>query len=128
MPSWKLRGLSLFGFWIVSFSFLFSPAFLPGEEVKEFPVATLSLQVTLVGITAYGDFQEIRAALSQSEGVEKLSIETEAPGLVTFSLRYSGEPKSLMEKLHAFFPEKYSFHEKHLPSGTREITVSRKAS
>lgn len=127
MLSWKSKGLSLFGFWIVSFFFLVSPTSW-GEEAKDLPVATLGLQVTLVGITAYGDFQEIRAALSQSEGVGKLSLETEAPGLVTFSIRYSGEPRSLIEKLHAFFPDKYTLQEKHLPSGAREITVSRKSS
>lgn len=79
--------------------------------------------MTLIGITSFRDFQEIKAALTQSEGMEKVSLETEAPGLITFSLRYAGEPGSLIEKLNAFFPKKYAIKEKHTRGGT-EITIS----
>lgn len=91
-------------------------------------VATVGLKVTLVGINSYPDFQAIRAALTQSEGVEKITLDTEAPGVVTFQVRYEGEPRSLIEKLEAFFPKKYSMVEKHLPSGFREITISNRGS
>jgi hypothetical protein len=86
--------------------------------------ATLVLRVTLVGIVSYQDFREIRAALAQSEGMEKVTLETEAPGLITFSLRYDGEPGSLIEQLNGFFPQKYSIKEKHTSGGT-EISISR---
>lgn len=93
------------------------------EETQTPPLATLVLRVTLIGITSYHDFKELKAALMQSEGMEKVTLETEAPGLVTFSLRYGGEPGSLIEQLHGFFPKRYSIKEKHTSGGT-EITIS----
>ncbi len=130
MSFWRLRGSPLLGFFV---SLLVLWILAAGEvagaretqkgtdEVQP----TVRLQVTLSGITSYNDFQEIRAALSQSEGVEKVSVDTEAPGLVTLNVKYAGEPRSLVDKLIVFFPTKYVIKEKDLPSGVREISISR---
>ena len=129
MPFWRLRELNLLRWSAASFLLLFasSSASAFAQESKGAaetpPRATLVLKVTLIGITSYRDFREIRAALAQSEGMEKVTLETEAPGLVTFSLRYGGEPGSLIEQLHGFFPKRYSIKEKHTSGGT-EITIS----
>lgn len=140
MWSWRLNGSSLSRFWVASLCLLTlcgegtglaQPTKEEGgakEGGANEPVAMVGLKVTLVGITARGDFEEIRAALAQSEGVEKLALDTEAPGLITFRLKYAGEPAGLIEKLSAFFPKKYTMTEKHLPSGLREITISRQGS
>src|SRR3989338_4386364 len=128
MSSWRSKGLNPSRFLAGSLIFFAALSTAGAEEGKKgtsFPVALLGLQVTLAGVTSFQDFREIRAALSQSEGVEKLSLDSEAPGLVTFRVQYTGEPASLIEKLEAFFPKKYSMREKPLPSGYREITISR---
>lgn len=85
--------------------------------------ASLVLRLTLQGIASYGNFREIRAALAKSEKMEKVSLVSEAPGLITFDLRYAGEPKGLIEELQVFFPKKYSMKEKNFRSGGAEIII-----
>lgn len=89
--------------------------------------ASIGLRVTLLGITAYRDMQEIRAAVSQSEGVQKITLDSEAPGLITFFVRYAGEPGSLIDKLNVLFSKKYAIKLKNLSSGIAEINISRLA-
>jgi hypothetical protein len=88
--------------------------------------ATLDIMVALVGITAFQDSQEIRAGLLKTEGVKKVAVDTEAPGFITYRVTYTGEAMSLIDKLSNFFPKKYDFREKRLPSGGTEVDVSRK--
>jgi hypothetical protein len=87
---------------------------------------TLDIAVTLVGITAFQDFQELRAGLLKSEGVSKVAIDSEAPGLISMKVTYAGEPMSLIDKLSNFFPKKYDIREKRLPGGGTEVSVSRR--
>ncbi|HEX5038256.1 MAG TPA: hypothetical protein VFX30_13950 [bacterium] len=106
----------------------FGPAELaaaPKEEISH-EGATLDIIVALVGITAFQDSQEIRAGLLKTEGVQKVSVDTEAPGLITYRVTYAGEAMSLIDKLSNFFPKKYDFREKRLPGGGTEVDVSRK--
>lgn len=83
--------------------------------------ATVSIRVTLEGITSYNDYLELKTALLKSEGVDKLVIESEAPSLISLSVRYAGEPKSLIDKLNGYFSKKYRIKEK----GGGEISISR---
>lgn len=85
---------------------------------------TVDLAVTLVGVMSFQDFQELRAGLSKSEGVSKVVLVSEAPGLISFRVTYAGEAMSLIDKLSAFFPKKYIMKEKRLPQGGTEINIS----
>ena len=87
--------------------------------------ATLKISLTLVGVTAYADYQEIRAALVQSTGVAQTDLVAEAPGLITLEVRYEGEPQGLADKLAGFFDKKYKIEVKDLFSGRREIVLSK---
>ena len=87
---------------------------------------TVDIAVTLAGITAFSDFQELRAGLFKSEGISKVLLVSEAPGLISFKVTYAGEAVSLIEKLSAFFPKKYDIKEKRLPSGGTEVSISRR--
>ena len=88
--------------------------------------ATLDISVTLVGITSFQDSQEIRAGLLKTEGVRKVVVDAEAPGLITYRVTYAGEAMGLIGKLSNFFPKKYDMREKRLPSGGTEVNISRK--
>jgi hypothetical protein len=87
---------------------------------------TLEITVALVGITAYQDSLEIKTGLLKTEGVQKVSVDTEAPGFITYKVTYAGEAMSLIDKLSNFFPKKYDFREKRLPGGGTEVDVSRR--
>ena len=99
---------------------------------KQLLLLVTLLKVTFVGVTSYGDFQEVTAALTHAEGVEKLFQESEAPGLITLSLQYNAPdlqgPQGLIDKLSALFPKKYKMTPKDLPSGVKEIEISRQGS
>lgn len=86
--------------------------------------ASLTLKLTLIGLSSYRDMQEIRAAILQSEGVQKMSLDSEAPGLITFVVKYAGEPVSLIEKLDLFFSKKYKITQKNSSSGISEVNIS----
>ncbi|HSA60096.1 MAG TPA: hypothetical protein VLJ37_10480 [bacterium] len=85
---------------------------------------TVDLAVTLSGITSFQDFQELRAGLLKSEGVSKVNLVSEAPGLITLNVTYAGEAVSLIDKLSSFFPKKYNMKEKRLPGGGTEVSVT----
>lgn len=130
MPYWRSRELNRSRFFKC---LLLVPLILmgqwtaaePQEEKDPLPQAKLLLKVTLVGISSYHDFKEIKTALAQAEGVEKVALETEAPGVIGLRVRYAGEPRSLIDKLSTFFPGKYSFKEKGGGGGAVEMTISR---
>jgi hypothetical protein len=103
----------------------FAPAWAQNREETHAGV-TVDLAVTLVGITSYQDFQELRAGLHKSEGVSKVVLVSEAPGLIMFNVTYAGEAVSLIDKLSAFFPKKYHMKEKRLPGGGTEVNISRR--
>lgn len=87
---------------------------------------TLDIAVTLAGITSFQDFQEVRAALLKSEGVSKVVLVSEAPGLISFQVTFAGEAMGLIDKLTAFFPKKYVMKEKRLPGGGSEVNIIRR--
>ncbi len=86
------------------------------------------LRLTLIGVNSYSDFQEIRSELAKIDGVSKITLDSEAPGLITLAFRYSGETGGAVGKLSLIAPEKYTISQKSLPSGMTEIVVSRKVS
>jgi hypothetical protein len=88
--------------------------------------ASIALRVVLINITSYHDMQEIRAALSQAESVTRITLDSEAPGLITYNVRYAGEPLGLIDKLNVFFSKKYTITQKNISSGTAEIDISNK--
>lgn len=96
------------------------------KEVESHEGATLDIAVTLAGITAFQDFQEIRAGLLKSEGVSKVVLVAEAPGLISFKVTYAGEAMGLIDKMTEFFPKKYDMREKRLPGGGSEVSISLK--
>ena len=97
-----------------------------GLKGRQLLLLVTFLKVTFVGITSYSDFQEVTAALTHAEGVERLSQESEAPGLIILSLQYGAtDPQGLIDKLSALFPKKYKMTPKDLPSGVKEIEISR---
>ena len=114
MWSWKLRELSLFGFFVLSLSHC------------PLAFADTPLSVTLTGITSYNDAQEIRAALTQSAEMKKVVIESEAPGLILLKADYPGDASLLINNLTTIFPQKYIISQKQLPNGSTEITFSRR--
>ncbi len=142
MSSWRLKGLKTLRSFAVSFlliaigsATLAAPPHKimrlvekksdkrPGRsEMKEenHLGATVAISVTLEGITSYNDVLELKTGLLKSDGVDKVTLDTEAPGLITYTVRYAGEPKSLIEKLGGFFGKKYRIKEK----GGSEISVS----
>lgn len=92
-------------------------------------IFVLALKITLVGITSYKEFYEVRTVLSKTDGL-KFSPDTEAPGLLTYSATYQPEStnapadsKNLVTDLSAALP-KFSITEKKLPSGMSEISIS----
>ena len=99
-----------------------------GQEVgqENHSEATISIKVILVGVTSYNDYLEIKTGILKSEGVDKVILDAEAPGLVSLTVKYAGEPNSLIEKLTAFFPKKYSMKEKRSSAGGTEITIATK--
>jgi hypothetical protein len=105
MPFWKSKGSSLLKFSLASF---------------------VLLRVTLSGVTSYPDVKEIRQAISQSQGVDKVELESESPGFILYNVQYDGETTALVDKLSTFFSEKYKITQKKLPSGTTEINFSGK--
>lgn len=125
MLSSKLKELNLLKFFVTSL-FAFG-AFSLGLKVgaQETTTAFQAIQVTLTGINAFSDFQEIQSALSKMENVEKLTRESEAPGLLILSMKYFGDSKNLVEKLNTVFLKKYAITEKGLPSGGKEISLSK---
>ena len=89
----------------------------------------LALKITLAGITSYKDFYEVRSALAKTDGL-KLSPDTEAPGLLTYTATYQPEAtsstadsKSLVSDLSTALP-KFSIQEKKISSGISEILIS----
>ena len=100
----------------------------PQEDVgqENHSEATINIKVTLIGVTSYNDYLEIKTGLLKSEGVDKVILDAEAPGLVSLTVKYAGEPNSLIEKLTAFFPKKYSMKEKRSSAGGTEITIATK--
>ena len=62
--------------------------------------------------------------MTKTDGVDTVAVETEAPGLVTLSVRYAGETKGLIDSLLGFFPKKYKIIEKNLKTGS-EINISK---
>ena len=133
MWCWRSNGSNHFKFLTVSLSLFFFlglggisySASKPDKSQETVPhVATLQVKVTLIGLTAYHDFQGLKAALLKSEGAEKVSLDSEAPGLISFKVEYAGEPGSLIDQLKAFFPEKYKITQKQLPSGMAEINIA----
>lgn len=128
MSSWRSSGSKISGFCVASLILLFliPDSFGRSGEVGEesHGGATISIKVSLIGVTSYNDFLEIKTGLLKSEGVEKVTIDSEAPGVIGLSVRYAGEPKSLIEKLAAFFPTKYRMTEKRLPRGGTEINIA----
>ncbi len=87
--------------------------------------ATQDLVVTLSGLTAYSEFQEIRAALMKTEGMDKVVIDQEAPGFVMLKASYAGEAHGLIESLETYFPKKYTIKEKNLPNHQTEISITK---
>ncbi len=133
---WRSRGSRVFGLWLVSAVLLMSLGLSAKPEKKTEKSAkteenhlgaTTDLRVTLEGITTYNDFLEIRAALAKTDGVDKVMVDAEAPGLITLTVRYAGEARGLIESLTTFFPKKYRFTEKNLKTGS-EINVSKAGS
>lgn len=122
----RSKGSRRFGFFISLLVFVFCARGLVAQGVSAEAAASRSLQVSLVDITSYNEFQEIQAGLSKIDGIERLSLDAEAPGLQRMSLRYTGELKVLMDKLEEIFVHKYLLGEKRLPSGLQEITISHK--
>ena len=132
MSSWRSKGSIISVFCainllvgVVTSSVVLEAAPKNTEEISHEGV-TLEISVALVGITAFQDSQEIRAGLLKTEGVQKVSVDTEAPGLITYRVVYAGEAMSLIDKLSNFFPKKYDFREKRLPAGGTEVNVTRK--
>ncbi len=133
MWCWRSKGSNHSGLWIANFILLslfwgissVNSASKSAKSQETVPhVVTLRVKVTLVGLTVYRDFQEIKAALLKSQGSEKVSLDSEAPGLITFDVAYAGEPKSLADQIQAFFPQKYKITQKQLPSGMEEINIA----
>ena len=88
----------------------------------------ISRKTALTGDDGWAMVTGFGAALSQAEGMERLSLDTEAPGLIAFGVKYAGEPRHLVERLGLLFPQKYSVQEKNLPSGAAEVILSREGS
>lgn len=138
--SWRLKGLTISRFLAVSLLLtalvqvvgVERSAGLARDREQSPPLeeshagATINLLVTLVGITSYQDFQELKVGLGKSEGVSKVALDSETPGLITLKVTYAGEAVGLIEKLSAFFPKKYDIKEKRLPSGGTEVSISRR--
>lgn len=83
------------------------------------------LQVTVSKVMSYPDFQEIKEAISKCEGVKGVSLDSEAPGLVTLQVNSTEDPQSLVEKLALLLDAtKFSLELKKLTSGTQELVVS----
>ncbi len=91
-------------------------------------IFVLALKITLVGITSYKEFYEVRTVLSKTDGL-KFSPDTEAPGLLTYIATYQPEAtsspadsKSLVTDLSTALP-KFSITEKKLSSSLSEISI-----
>ena len=120
----KSRGFSLLKYCSLGiFVCLLLAAPLSAQQ-EEAPAA-LQMQVTLIGINAYQEVREIRAALAQMEGTEKVSLDSEAPGLITLHLSTTGSSSHLIEKLSGFFPNRYEIQEKLLPGGGTETIIQK---
>jgi len=137
MWSWRSKESKLFGFFLVSLVF-FMPVLAhtrpekkaerkaektSGKEENHLG-ATTDIGVTLSGITTYNDFLEIRTALLKTDGVDRVILEAEAPGLISMTVRYAGEARGLIESLSTFFPKKYKFTEKTLKTGS-ELNITK---
>lgn len=126
MWSWRSKGSKIFGWWLASL-LLAAPTLSAqgeGEKEQDHLAATTRIAVTLSGIASYNDFLEIRTALAKTEGVDRVILETEAPGLITMTVRYAGEARGLIESLSTFFPQKYKITEKNLKSGS-ELNITK---
>lgn len=130
MWSWRSKGSKIFGWWLASLLLAVPTLFAQGQGEKEPGTlndhlgATTRIAVTLSGIASYNDFLEIRTALAKTEGVDRVILETEAPGLITMTVRYAGEARGLIESLSTFFPKKYKITEKNLRSGS-ELNITK---
>ncbi len=126
MWSWRSKGSKIFGWWLASLLLMTTTLFAQGEGEKEpdHLGATTRIAVTLSGIASYNDFLEIRTALAKTEGVDRVILETEAPGLITMTVRYAGEARGLIESLSTFFPQKYKITEKNLKAGS-ELNITK---
>jgi hypothetical protein len=125
MSFWSLRGSKIFKSLLASLAL--TPFFLGGQvsaQEENHLGVTTEIAVTLSGITSYRDFIEIRTALAKTEGVDRVTLNQEAPGLIALSVRYEGETKSLVDSLVAVFPAKYRFKEKNLKTGS-ELNITK---
>ncbi|MBI3541321.1 MAG: hypothetical protein HY073_04205 [Deltaproteobacteria bacterium] len=87
----------------------------------------MGVKVTVSKVTSYVDFQEIKAAVLKCEGVKEVSLDSEAPGLLTLQVNSSGDSQALVEKLTLLLDAtKFSLELKKLTSGTQELVVSRR--
>jgi len=118
----KLKESNLLKFFVVSLFVLFV---LQGSPSQAQETTSQIIQITLTGINSFSDFQEIQSALAKMEGVAQLTRDSEAPGLLILSMKYAGDSKGLIEKLNTVFLKKYTVTEKNLPSGVKELTLSK---
>ena len=127
MWSWKSNGSKTFALWAASLLLAAAsvPSALAQESREENHIgATTRIGVTLAGITSYNDFLELRTALAKTDGVDKVILESEAPGLISLTVRYAGETRGLIESLSTFFPNKYKITEKNQKTGS-ELSISK---
>lgn len=121
---WRSRGSKIFAWWLASLLLTAFAAFAQEGREENHLGATTRIGVTLAGITSYNDYLEIRTALAKTDGVDRVVLDTEAPGLITMTVRYAGEARGLIESLSTFFPKKYKITEKNLKTGS-ELNITK---
>ena len=86
---------------------------------------TTEVRAIFLEITSYEDYKEVRALLTKTEGVQNVSLDSEAPGLISLNVTYAGNPTALYDALAASTNQKFSIKQKLLPSGTTELTFTK---
>ncbi len=85
------------------------------------------VKILLANVRSYSETQQVQVKLRSIDGIGKISLDTESPGLVVLqSVVFGADPKVPVSKLLAAFSEKYSVTSKVLPSGTIEVRIAGK--
>lgn len=120
MPYWKSKGLSRFAFFVlVSATLIFLTT--PHPLVAQIAQA----RVILLGVTSYEDYKDIRSLIAKTEGVQTVSLETEAPGVIGLKVSYIGDASTFYDALTVAADQKFFIRQKTLPSGLAELTFSK---
>ncbi len=106
---------------------LLTPPLAWAQTAATEPAAIVSaaLQVVLIKINDYKEFQEIRSALQGFGGVHRVTILREAPELVTLGVDSSESPTQIFQLLKEKFGSRYTLTQKTLTTGVTEINVAK---